>query len=115
VRIENYLEDVLFVSLPKEPHLGTELETLNEIASEGCNRDVIIDFSEVKVLTSESICGLMILGKYLASSGRHLVLFDASEAIKHIFERTGLAAIFQFADDEYSALQAVRRASCSYR
>ena len=112
--IENYLEDVLFVSLPKEPHLGTELETLNEIASEGCNRDVIIDFSEVKVLTSESICGLMILDKYLASSGRHLVFFGASEAVKHIFERTGLAAVFQFADDEYLALQAVRRAPCLY-
>lgn len=112
--IKNYLEDVLFVSLPKEPHLGAELETLNEIASEGCNRDVIIDFSEVRVLTSESICGLMILDKYLASSGRHLVLFGASEAIKHIFERTGLAAVFQFADDEYLALQAVRHASCLY-
>ena len=112
--IENYLEDVLFVSLPKEPHLGTELETLNEIASEGCNRDVIIDFSEVKVLTSESICGLMILDKYLASSGRHLVFFGASEAVKHNFERTGLAAVFQFADDEYLALQAVRRAPCLY-
>jgi len=114
VGIENYLEDVLFVSLPEKPHLGTELETMNEIASEGCNRDVIIDFSEVEVLTSESICGLMILDKYLASSGRHLVLFSASEAIKHIFERTGLAAVFQFADDEYSALQGVRRAPCLY-
>ena len=112
--IENYLEDVLFVSLPKEPHFGTELETLNEIASEGCNRNVIIDFSQVKVLTSESICGLMILDKYLASSARHLVFFGASEAIKHIFERTGLAAVFQFADDEYLALQAVRRAPCLY-
>jgi len=114
VGIENYLEDVLFVSLPKEPHFGTELETLNEIASEGCNRNVIIDFSQVKVLTSESICGLMILDKYLASSARHLVFFGASEAIKHIFERTGLAAVFQFADDEYLALQAVRRAPCLY-
>ena len=112
--IANYLEDVLLVTLHKEPHSGSELQELTEIVSTGCNRDVIVDFSEVEMLTSESICGLMILDKYLSSSGRRFVFCNASEEIKHIFERTGLAAVFTFADDEYAALQAVRRSSSPY-
>ena len=113
--IENYLEDVLLVRLPEEPHLGTELETLNEIASEGCAQDVIIDLSEVEILSSESICSLMILDKYLESSGHHLVFCGASQAVRHIFERTGLSSVFEFADDEHSALQSLRRGCCLYR
>ncbi len=112
--IQNFLEDVLLVTLPEEPHLGNELETLNEIAGEGCRRDVIIDFSRVEVLTSESICALMILEKYLSGSGRQLILCNVSLEVRHIFKRTGLEAVFQFTDDEYAALQSVRRASCLY-
>lgn len=102
--IQNFLEDVLLVTLPAEPHLGNELETLNEIAGEGCRRDVIVDFSRVEMLTSESICALMILDKYLSGSGRQLVVCNVSADVKHIFKRTGLEAVFQFADDEYAAL-----------
>ena len=110
--IEDYLEGILLVTLPREPHLGDELDELTEVVSEGCNRDVIVDFSEVEMLTSETICGLMILDKYLSSSGHQLVLCNASAQIRHIFKRTGLATIFTFAEDEYAAVQAVRRGSC---
>ena len=111
--IENYLKDVLRVTLPSEPHLGSELDEVTEIVSEGCESDVIVDFSEVGMLTSETICGFMILDKYLSSCGRQLVFYNASVEIKHIFGRTGLADVFTFADDEYAALQTVRRSSCA--
>lgn len=110
--IENYLEDVLLVTLPREPHLGPELDEMTEIVSEGCNHDVIVDFSDVGMLTSQSICALMILDKYLSSFGRQLVFCNASAEIKHIFGRTGLVSVFTFADDEYAALQAVRQSPC---
>lgn len=110
--IENYLEDVLLVTLPAEPHLGSELDEVTEMASEGCNRDVIVDFSEVDMLTSESICAFMILDKYLSAAERQLVFYNASPEIMHIFSRTGLSSVFTFADDEYGALQAVRRPVC---
>jgi len=112
VGIENYMEDVLLVTLPREPHLGSELDEVTEIVSEGCNRDVIVDFSDVGMLTSESICGLMILDKYLSSFGRQLVFYNASAAIKHVFARTGLAVVFTFANDEHAALRVVRRSPC---
>ena len=109
--IQNFLDDVLLVTLPEEPHSADELDKLNEIASEHCYRDVIVDFTKVQMLTSESICSLMILEKYLSASGRKLVFCNASAEIRHIFRRTGLEAVFTFADDEYAAVQAVRCSS----
>jgi anti-anti-sigma regulatory factor len=112
VGIENYLEDVLLVTLSAEPHLGSELDEITEMISEGCNRDVIVDFAMVDMLISESICALMILDKYLCASEHQLVFYNTSPEIMHIFNRTGLATVFTFADDEYGALQAVRRPVC---
>lgn len=112
VGIENYLEDVLLVTLPAEPHLGSELDRVTEMVSEGCSQDIIVDFSVVDMLTSESICALMILDKYLCASERQLVFYNTSPEVMHIFSRTGLSAVFTFADDEYGALQAVRRPAC---
>ena len=107
--IRNTSEDILFVTLPCEPHLGSELDEVAEMISEGCDHDVIVDFSDVRMLTSESICALMILDKYLISFGRRLVFCNASAEVKHIFGRTGLESVFTFADDEHAALEAVRR------
>ena len=111
MEVDNYLKDVLLVTLPREPHLGPELDKLTEIVSEGCSRDVIVDFTNVAMLTSESICSLMILDKYLSSFGRQLVFCNASAEITHVFGRTGLAAVFTFADDALAAVAAVRRSS----
>jgi anti-anti-sigma regulatory factor len=109
VRIRSISEDILFVALPGEPHLGSELDEVTEMISEGCGRDVIVDFSDVAMLTSESICALMILDKYLISFGRWLVFCNASAEVKHIFARTGLESVFTFADDECAALEITRR------
>jgi len=65
--IEYLSENVLLVCLPKEPQLSDELVTVNEIVSDGCARDVIIDFSIVELLTSESISSLIILERLLTS------------------------------------------------
>ena len=106
--IRSISEDILFVTLPSQPHLGSELDEVAEMIGEGCDRDVIVDFSDVGMLTSESICALMILDKYLSSFGRRLVFCNASAEVKHIFGRTGLEAIFRFAEDESAALQIAR-------
>ena len=94
--------------------MADELEDLTEIVSEGCTGEVIVDFSQVEILTSESICALMILEKYISSAGHQLVFCDASPEIKQIFKRTGLAAVFTFAKDAYAALQSVRHCSSLY-
>jgi len=114
VGIQNYAEDVLLVTLPSEPHLGSELDEVTEMVCEGANQNVIADFSEVEILTSESICALMILDKYLCASEHQLIFFNTSEEIMHVFSRTGLSSVFTFAEDEHEALEVARRAVCMF-
>jgi len=101
--LRNLSEDVLLVTLPKQPQQSDELEAVNTMLGEAIDRDIVIDFSRVEMLTSESICGLLILAKLLSGAGRQLVLCSAPPAIKDIFVRTGLLSVFEFADTESDA------------
>ncbi len=106
--IENLSEDVLLVTLPQQPQAADELDVVNKMLGDSVDRDVIIDLSDVQVLTSGTICGLIILDRLLRAAGRQLVLFDVPSAIKKVFIRTGLLTVFEFANDELAALEQVR-------
>ncbi|MHC4703174.1 MAG: hypothetical protein ACYTFQ_21625, partial [Planctomycetota bacterium] len=68
--IRNLSEDVLLVTLPQQPQQSDELDTINTMLSETIDHDVVIDFSQVEILTSESLCGLLILSRLLEGAGR---------------------------------------------
>ena len=102
--IQDFSEDVLLVTLPQQPQQSDELEAVNARLSEAIDRDIVMDFSQVEILTSESICGLLILAKLLAGAGYQLVLYSLPPAINDIFVRTGLLSVFEFADNERDAL-----------
>lgn len=107
--IQNLSEDVLFVTLPQHPHLSHELESINEIASNSDGHDVVVDFSKVKILTSASVCSLMILRQLQSGLGRQLVLCSIPAQIRNIFALTGLEDLFVFANDKFGALESMRR------
>jgi len=113
VGVQEFSENVLLITLPVEPQQGDELEKVNTLLSEEANRDVIVDFSKVKILTSETLSDLMILDRILGDSRRFMVLCNVPSKIQHVFVRTGLAAIFEFAKDELAALQYIRNESHS--
>lgn len=100
-------EDIIFVTLPQKPHLGRELNNVNEIASDGCDCDVIIDFSRAKILTSASINNLILLKGFLIALNHQLILCNVSTLIKYFFTRLGLATFFEFSDDKPAALATV--------
>lgn len=100
-------EGVIFVSLPQKPHLGSELNNVNGIASDGCDCDVIIDFFGAKILTSASISNLILLKGFLSSVSHRLILCNVSTLIKYIFTRLGLETFFEFSDDKFAALESV--------
>ena len=112
--IQNLSENVLLVTLPEQPNQTGELETVNKLFSDGCEQDVIVDFYQVKMLTSECICSLMILDRLLNGLGHKLVLCNLSSEIREIFTRTGLETSFHFADDDYAALQSIKSSTCFY-
>ena len=111
--IHNFSENVLFISLPEYPQHGDEIDTINKMLSNSVDRDVVIDFSKVKMLTSENICGLMILDKLLRGFGHYLVLCYVSSVIRQIFERTGLLVVFNFADNEHEAIRHIQNRDMS--
>jgi len=100
-------EDIIFVTLPKKPHLGSELNNVNEIASDGCDCDVIIDFSRAKILTSASISNLILLKGLLSSVNHQLILCNVSTLIKYIFTRLDLETFFEFVGDKSAALESI--------
>jgi anti-anti-sigma regulatory factor len=106
--VHNLSEEIFQVSLSTEPQLGGELRTLNTTIRSGDDRDAVIDFACVEMLTSESICDLMILNKTLHEVGRRLVMYNVPAVIMSIFERTGLDQIFEFAESRIVALEAVQ-------
>jgi len=113
VGVQEFSENVLLITLPVEPQQGDELDKVKTLLSEEANRDVIVDFSQVKILTSESLSDLMILDRILGDSRRLMVMCNVPSKIQHIFMRTGLAAVFEFAKDELAALQYIRSESHS--
>jgi len=106
--IQNFSEDVLLIILPEQPQHGQEIEIVIRLLRDSAGFDVMVDFSKVEILTSGSICGLITLDKLLKGSGRKLAFFNIPSAIKQIFVRTGLMAVFDLADDEFDAIQHIQ-------
>ncbi|MHC4118833.1 MAG: STAS domain-containing protein [Planctomycetota bacterium] len=112
--IRNLSEDVLLVTLPQQPQQSDELDTINTMLSETIDHDVVIDFSQVEILTSESLCGLLILSRLLEGAGRGLLLCGVAPPIKDIFVRTGLSSVFEFAGSEPDALARLKDGKMSW-
>ena len=106
--IQNYSEDIILVTLPEQPHHGQEIDVVNKMLCDSVDSDVMVDFVKVQMLTSETICGLMILSKLLKGAGRKLVLYNLSSSIKQIFVRTGLLTIFDLVEDQFAALEQIQ-------
>jgi anti-anti-sigma regulatory factor len=107
MQIEHLPENVLLICL-QEPQLRTELIALNEMLSNECTCDVIIDFSRIEIMTSEGISSLIILERLLKSYGHKIILCAVSSNNKQVLERTGIEPLFEFANDESSALQSIQ-------
>ncbi|MDT8303870.1 MAG: STAS domain-containing protein [Sedimentisphaerales bacterium] len=102
--IQNWSENTIIVDLSREPEMRDELEAVMEMVRDKCNCDVVIDFSDVDIVTSSSLSKLLKLRKMLSDSGHKLVLCNVSAATKGIFMITGLDGNFEFADDKSEVL-----------
>jgi len=106
---KNLSKDVLLVELSsKGLEIANELKAINETIGKECNRDVIIDFSRVEIINSSNISNLLILYNLLKDSGHRLILCNVATVTKCIFVVAGLDVVFEFVDDQPSALEAAR-------
>jgi anti-anti-sigma regulatory factor len=105
--IQNLSEHVLLITLSREPEPGDEGEVEMRLAGERADCDVIVDLSPVKIMSSGVLCNLIVLERMLSAADRRLILCSMPPDIVGIFIRVGLQRLFQFADDQPGALQAL--------
>ena len=107
--IRELTEDILLVELPSAGSKRVEeLNAVNEMVSDKCTHDVIIDFFRVELLNSWNISTLLALRSLLQDSGHQLVLYNIRIVTKCIFVVAGLNKVFVFAKDKAAALAALR-------
>ena len=102
--IQNWSEDIILVDLPQEPQMAEELKMVSEVTRDRGDCDVVMDFSEVDIVTSSSLSKLLRLRKLLADCGHRLVFCNVAPATKGVFAVTGLDGVFELVDDKFVAL-----------
>jgi anti-anti-sigma factor len=106
--IQNWSEDIILVDLPQEPELGDELKTVTEAVRDRGDCEVVIDFSDVDIITSSSLSKLLKLRKLVGDCGHRLVFCSVAPATRGIFTITGLDGIFEIVDDKFVALASLQ-------
>lgn len=109
--IQYLSEHVLLITLPVEPQSGSEAEMALRSAGARPDCDVIVDFSLVDIMSSATLCSLLILERQLSTTGHQLILCSVPTRIAGVFTRVGLHRLFQFANDEFAAVQELERGS----
>jgi anti-anti-sigma factor len=102
--IQNWSEEIILVDLPPEPQMGDELKTVTEIVRDRGDCDVVVDFSQVDIVTSSSLSKMLRLRKLLTDCGHRLIFCNVAAATKGIFTVTGLDGVFELVDDKFVAL-----------
>jgi anti-anti-sigma factor len=92
------------VNLAKEPQLGEELQMVTAIITDEKDCDVVVDFSDIEILTSSSIAKMLKLRKVIRDAGRNLLLSAVSRRTREVFVITGIDSVFEFVDDKTIAL-----------
>ena len=103
--IKNYSDSIILVNLPAEPDIRDELDTLIDILKAGSNCDVVIDFSNVDIMTSLSLSGFLMVRELTAKSGRRLIFCNTSAITRDIFTVTCFDGIFEFINDVDQAVE----------
>lgn len=110
--IQNWSETVILVTLAPEPDMGEELATVIAMVADDPNKDVVVDFADVQIMTSSSIAKLLKLRKLLFDNEHRLVLSSVAPKTQSIFTLTGLDSVFEFLDNQVLALTSLQ-VSCN--
>ncbi|MFA5553524.1 MAG: hypothetical protein WDA68_03070 [Phycisphaerae bacterium] len=98
-------ENYLFIILSRNPAQSEDLQKINLEMSSTPDRDVILDFSLVQVITSAMVSNLLILRGLLQAANRKLVICNISFLNKCVFTVCGLQEQFYFAANKEAALE----------
>lgn len=105
--IQDWSEKVISVDLRAEPQTRDQIdEVIHQVRDKG-NCGVVMDFTDVTILTSTSVAALLRLRKLLTDCGQRLVLCAVSNATRGVISVTGLDGVFEIVADRFAALAQV--------
>ncbi len=106
--IERWSENVVLMELPGEPKTADEIESIVTYIREHTDCGVVLDFTDVTILTSLSLASLLRLNKLLEGCGQRLSLCCVSKATRGIIAVTGLDEFFEIFEDRFDALATIQ-------
>jgi anti-sigma B factor antagonist len=102
--IERWSEEVILVELPGRLEKDNELQTVIRMLRQGNHCDVVVDFSHVQLLGGAWLTRLLKIQRLVEEGGHKLTLCGVAPAIRGIFTIARLDHLFDFAEDEFTAL-----------
>lgn len=109
--IQDWSENVLLVTVTPEPDMCDELKMVTDIVRQKKKSSVVMDFSDVDIVTSSSLAQMLRLQKTLDDLDLQCIVCGMSKRTKSIFEVTGLDKVFEFVEDKFTALTGLQMAS----
>ena len=101
----NLTEQVLLITLPSRPQASSDIERATRKITAKAPRHVIIDFSQVQIVSSSTISELLIIENHLHELNRHLILCCLPQKIETLLTSVGLQSLFQIANDSLEAFE----------
>jgi anti-anti-sigma regulatory factor len=105
--IQERSQGVVLVELPKEPLVRDELEVVLGIVRHRGGCEVVVDFSEVDIITSVALSSLLKLQKLLGDCGGRLVLCNVAAVTRGILSVVGVDGLFVVHEGKFGALETV--------
>ena len=109
--IQNWSDEIILINLGKEPQMGEELQTAIDLIEGSSCRDIVLDFSDVDIITSSSIAKMLKLRKELVARQSRLVFCSVSAQTMHLFKVVALDTVFEFAENQFVALASLQMAT----
>jgi anti-anti-sigma factor len=101
--METKSEHVIVLGSLDKPDKVEQLDKLLKATQNNCDRDVIVDLSDVTI-SSMVITKLLELHKTVKGAGRELILCGVDTQVQSVFTITGLDGIFHLEKDRSSAM-----------
>jgi anti-anti-sigma regulatory factor len=106
--IQIWSEGVVLVDLPEEAELERELHKVAELVRDRPDCDVILDFSNVSILSPRCLMTLLKIRRQLEMTGHRLVLSSLVATTWGILSAMGLSGVFEITCDRFHALATVQ-------
>lgn len=103
--VEKWSENVIVVRLGEDPHLGEDLDALDESTSKPpAPAGVVVDFAGVKMVNSSTLARLIKIRRQMNAAGNRLILCGMNDQVWGAFLVTNLDKLFEVSNSVAMAL-----------